>query len=573
MPFGRAVPEADGASPRQVGMDSITRPLRFGILGHGTTFARWEARCIEALLALPEVRPALLLQDDRGAGPDPVASGPRLPGAHAGLLRPSAGRPVDLASRLEGVPTVRCRGPTMGERSFDLDPAVVERMRKERLDFVLQFAPSGIRGEGRRAPRHGVWAFRFGGRTGDHAGPPGFWEVYRGEFATGARLVRLADREDAGVVLRKGFFRTSLESFARTVDTVLLGVADWPASVCRDLRAGIAGYIDAPPSPIGPLGIEAPTNAQTVRLLGLEVARTARAVYRGLVRHDDWTIGVVDAPIRAFLERDFQPGVEWVPPPGDSRFIADPFGLEIDGRLAIVYEDFDYRTARGTIAVISAGEAVPRTAPRVAIELAVPSSYPYLFQHEGEVYCIPETRAAREACLYRLVEFPDRWDKVATLLRGIAAVDTTVFPHGGRWWLLCTDHDRGENFRLFVWHASRPEGPWEPHAANPVKTDIRSSRPGGTPFVHAGDLYRPAQDCSRTYGGRIVINRLTRLTPTAFEEETVAAVGPFPGTRFPQGVHTLSAVGERTVLDGKRYRFMARAVPYVIGRGLAGARP
>ena len=554
-------------------MDPITRPLRFGVLGRGTTFARWEARCLGALLALPDVRPALLLQCDWGAGLDPAAGSPLLFRAAARLPRPTAWHHVDLASRLEGIPSVQCRGPAVGERSFELDPTAVQRVQEERLDFVLQFGPQEVRGDGLRAPRHGVWRFRFGERNEGGGGPPGFWEVCRGEFATGAALVRLADREDADVVLRKGFFRTSLESFARTVDAVLLGVVDWPASVCRDLRAGDAGYLDAPPSPVGLPEMPPPTNAETVRLLGLEAARTVGALYRGLVRHDDWTIGVVDAPIRAFLERDFRPAVGWIPPPGDARFIADPFGLEIDGDLSIVYEDFDYRTARGTIAAIPAGEAVPRTAPRVAIELTVPSSYPFLFHHDANVYCIPETHAAREVSLYRLVEFPDRWDKVATLLRGIAAVDSTVFPHDGRWWLMCTDHDQGENLRLFIWHAPRLEGPWEPHAANPVKTDIRSSRPGGTPFVHAGALYRPAQDCSRTYGGRIVINRVARLTPTAFEEETVAAVGPLSGTRFPEGVHTLSAVGERTVLDGKRYRFMPRAVPYVVRRGLAGARP
>ncbi len=36
--------------------------------------------------------------------------------------------------------------------------------------------------------------------------------------------------------------------------------------------------------------------------------------------------------------------------------------------------------------------------------------------------------------------------------------------------------------------------PWVAHARNPVKTDARSARPGGTPFVVDGVLYRPGQD-------------------------------------------------------------------------------
>src|SRR5439155_16783323 len=120
-------------------------------------------------------------------------------------------------------------------------------------------------------------------------------------------------------------------------------------------------------------------------------------------------------------------------------------------------------------------------------------------------------------------------------------------PTSRRWWLACTRRDVGENMPLFVWHARSLEGPWEPHALNPVKADIRSSRPAGTPFVHRDILYRPAQDSSRMYGGGIVINRVLRLTPTEFKEEPAAAVEPFSEGPFPDGIHTLSAVGEITL--------------------------
>ncbi len=38
-----------------------------------------------------------------------------------------------------------------------------------------------------------------------------------------------------------------------------------------------------------------------------------------------------------------------------------------------------------------------------------------------------------------------------------------------------------------------------------------------------GALYRPAQDCSVTYGGAVVINRIDRLTPEEFSEQPVSA--------------------------------------------------
>jgi hypothetical protein len=93
--------------------------------------------------------------------------------------------------------------------------------------------------------------------------------------------------------------------------------------------------------------------------------------------------------------------------------------------------------------------------------------------------------------------------------------------------------------------------------------DIRSARPAGTPFIFENVLYRPAQDCSVTYGGRVAVNRVVRLTPDEFVEETVCHVEPDAGGRYNAGLHTLSGVGDLTLVDGKRYMFDRR---FFIGR-------
>jgi len=190
-----------------------------------------------------------------------------------------------------------------------------------------------------------------------------------------------------------------------------------------------------------------------------------------------------------------------------------------------------------------------------AIEEPVHLSYPYLLEHEGEIYCVPESAAAREVRLYRGAPFPSRWVRVATLLRDFPAADSTLFEHEGRWWLFCCNAEDGRWSKLFAWYADDLLGPWRPHAQRPLKIDIRSARPGGTPFTHAGALYRPAQDCSRVYGGRVVIQRVLELTPTSFAEEPVRFVEPDPRGPYPHGLHTLSRAGRRTLVDGKRHRF------------------
>jgi hypothetical protein len=135
----------------------------------------------------------------------------------------------------------------------------------------------------------------------------------------------------------------------------------------------------------------------------------------------------------------------------------------------------------------------------------------------------------------------------------VDARDPTPFRHGGRWWLAYTDA-AAPLTDLHLWWADDLFGNWRPHAANPVKIDARSARPAGTPFEHAGVLYRPAQDCSRAYGSAVAICRVDALTPTAFHEEVVRVIRSLPGP-YRHGTHTLASVGGGTLVDGRRFAF------------------
>jgi hypothetical protein len=89
--------------------------------------------------------------------------------------------------------------------------------------------------------------------------------------------------------------------------------------------------------------------------------------------------------------------------------------------------------------------------------------------------------------------------------------------------------------------------------------------------VHEGVLYRPAQDCSRTYGGALVLNRVTRLTETAFAEEVAVRVEPDRTGPYPDGLHHFVPFGDVTIIDGKRERFdagtAARWARWKLGQG------
>jgi hypothetical protein len=295
--------------------------------------------------------------------------------------------------------------------------------------------------------------------------------------------------------------------------------------------------------------------------LGRTSAALGRAHVETLLFTEQWNVGIVDRPIEAFLSPGHLPEVRWLPTHGRHRYLADPFGLPAGegAPLTILAEDFDHRTLQAFITSVEARPDGSFGAPRPALELPLHLSYPYVFAHRGEVYCIPATEDAGEIRLYRARRYPADWEQSAVLVPGFAAADPTLFEHEGRFWIFASDHATGSWTRLFAFHAPGLLGPFTPHAENPIKVDVRSARPAGTPFVAGGQLYRPAQDCSRAYGGAVTINRVTRLTSTEFSEEPARRVEPDPRSPFPDGLHTLAAVGDRTLIDAKRMIFVGAA--------------
>jgi hypothetical protein len=299
-----------------------------------------------------------------------------------------------------------------------------------------------------------------------------------------------------------------------------------------------------------------------VNIFSPNVVKAFQSSYR---MRETWNIGLIRKSISAFLQRETETQIRWLPSLR-GKSLADPFAMVRNERIYILGEEIGYGVSKGRIVCIEALEKRSNvysfSEPKVALELSCHTSYPYLFEYEGDIYCVPETHQAREVSLYRALAFPYKWTKVETLLDNFAGLDPTIFWHDGYWWLTCGDDQLSHGWdKLFAWYAEEPKGPWTPHNKNPVKTDICSSRPAGTPFVHDDHLFRPAQDCSKTYGGRVVLQRILRLTRSEFQEEAVSTVDPSPQGPYPDGLHTLSAVDGITLIDGKRFQ---RAVSFML---------
>lgn len=507
--------------------------IRFGILHGGAAWEHWQIRCLEQLQALPGVHAEISIAPDhpRGALGHGWADVPHMP------LTGSEG------SRAE------CR----------IASAELARLRQFDLDFILCFIDGALPADLLGVPRHGIWRYHWGDWVNYRGAPGGFWEVYDHHPVSAALLVRVQSDPDAVVVLREGFLRTRLLSFAKNREQMRARFSHWPAQVCRDLRGNRTQDPCAGPLLRTHALVRRPPTAWQWGVFGLRIAvRTAVIGFRSLFRHDQWNIGIIDEPIEQCLSLRAPPCVRWLPATRRREYRADPIGVVYQGRPTILCEHFSYRDNLGFIVAIDVERGVPGTRVQIGPEPPVHLSYPFLLEAEGRLLCVPESSAAREIALYEVERFPDRWRKAATLVGARGLVDATLFQYQGRWWLAAGETaEKGANSELHLWFAETLRGSWTAHPGNPVKIDVRSSRPAGTPFWVGGALYRPAQDCSSTYGARVTINRILALTPAEFREEVVACVEPDPRGRYPGGLHTVSRLGERTLIDGKRSVFVA----------------
>lgn len=239
-------------------------------------------------------------------------------------------------------------------------------------------------------------------------------------------------------------------------------------------------------------------------------------------------------------------------PPAD-RFWADPFLLQHQGETYLFFEELIYERGIGHLACMRIYEDGTHSEPLPILERPYHLSYPFIFQHQGEYYMIPETAENHSIELYRCEEFPHKWIFEKNLMIGVEAYDSTLVEHEGHWWLFASMRQHQNtlpNEGLYLFYADSPlSEEWQPHVQNPVVASASHARPAGRIYAENGELFRPSQNCAGSYGRGLHINRILQLDPQVYREETIQSYQP-DGEHDLNGVHTLDRVESLVVTDG-----------------------
>jgi hypothetical protein len=398
--------------------------------------------------------------------------------------------------------------------------------------------------------RYGVWRFYFGAQGESTEASAGWREVAQGAPLSGSGLkVRLA-RGAAPRLVYQSWSRTYPFSVARNRAQLLHKTAEFAVRALRELQRSGYGWLEqCKPAREARGAGQGLGELQAVKDLSAIGGRIARRGIEKALNVEQWFLA-----FRFSGERTVTPdlaGFTRLMPPKD-RYWADPFVLEKGGRYFVFFEELPFKTRRAHISMIEIDRATGRASPPVRVlERDYHLSYPFLLEHDGRLYMIPETAKNGTVEAYRCIDFPLKWKLERVLLDGVRCVDATFHRGPDRWWMFANAAAPGSRMfddELHIFHAAQLLGDWQPHARNPVKSDARCARPAGQFFWSKGALYRPAQICAPLYGSGLSINRVLRLTPHEYAERQVERILPSERDGL-LGLHTFNRAGELTVVD------------------------
>jgi hypothetical protein len=521
-----------GCSGQAVSGNSRTEPLRVAVLVESLTVPEWVEWTVAQIAAADAFDLTAVVP----------ATGVRGPRAAVGSPHSARHRTYRMYEWLDR----RVFGPARALRATDLSAISCGRTTLAglgSLDVVVSFMPADRTAWDGPTPLHGVWAIVPMDDGRPASAPSRFWEVCA---RSGTATTAVAALDDGCTrVIAQGSARADPLSLARTRNA-----AAWASAhlVLRSLRSL---HRDGDPVPHeGDLANprDLPPPAVTIRHAARTAVRGVAARSRTAWRRGEWFVAVrarsadgrVHGPVHAL-------------PNPVGRYLADPCLIEVGARHFLFVEDYSNAARRAVISVTEAGPDGLWSPPRRVLACDHHLSYPFVFEHEGAIYMLPETGQAGRIELHRAVAFPHDWRLDRVLLDGLTAVDATLHIEEGLLWLFANivegHGDRGE---LWLFSSRSLDGEWRAHPQNPIVTDPGTARPAGRLFKRGGVLIRPGQDCSRRYGEAVVLNRVDVLSPREYRETPVGRIEPdwMPGV---EGTHTYTFDSRYECLDGYRH--------------------
>lgn len=230
---------------------------------------------------------------------------------------------------------------------------------------------------------------------------------------------------------------------------------------------------------------------------------------------------------------------------------ADPFVFEYRKKTYIFAELYDYVKCRGCLGYCELNQRSIKWIPIIEEEYHL--SYPYIFEIEDEIFIMPESGTNEDLILYKAISFPNQWEKVKTLRKGVKYGDTTPFEWKNRKYALTYDVTE-ERDKLVLLDLEEQQNDHEIKCST-----IECRRPAGKTFYCGNKHIRPAQNCKGGYGKGLCFYEFQIDEKGIYTEKLVTTFSPkqmnLSVNLYLDGMHTYNGSEHYEVIDIKTRRF------------------
>lgn len=246
---------------------------------------------------------------------------------------------------------------------------------------------------------------------------------------------------------------------------------------------------------------------------------------------------------------------------------ADPFLYSDNKCLYLFYEQM-IRGSMGSLFMVSTFDLQHWSKPKEVLKEKFHLSFPFVFEDNEKHYMIPESGQNKSIRLYYATEFPNKWNTHKILLKGEKFVDTSIIKEGNYYFLFTTTVNQIEKnitYKLKLYTSSSLDSGWKEHPNSPISESMKTARCGGSIFRYNNNLFRPAQDCEKSYGKNISIFKIIHLSPTKYEEQLICEnIFDHKNNFFSLGGHHFNPVQFKNktliAVDGLRSEFWLNTI-------------
>jgi hypothetical protein len=270
-----------------------------------------------------------------------------------------------------------------------------------------------------------------------------------------------------------------------------------------------------------------------------------------------WTYGLCNINDRDVLVDGIDGlNFHWASVPKPTRFFADPFIFKTQkGEQVVIYEDYDNDDQYGKVSVDILNPEFSVKKQKTILDTKLHLSYPNVIHQNGKIYIMPESSKEGDLCCYEYDEANHELINKKVIIPNSGLLDSTILFYNNKYWLFATKRGNESNATLYIYFSDTWDGNYQSHPLNPVKSNLKGSRPAGNFIFKDGSIYRPTQNSADYYGKSIIINKIEKLDELHFEEKPFKELFPLQNTRFNFAIHTINISDGVIVVDGLRKIF------------------